>query len=234
MPSRWSSTGSVGDSEELAANLHIDLHVVPIEPAHRTYHAMLAGLWTSAGLDPATDGLTDQNIQARVRGNVLMAWSNRTGSLVLSTGNKSELAVGYCTLYGDMAGGLAVISDLPKTRVYAVAEHLNATAGRPLIPVATIQKPPSAELAPGQKDTDSLPPYPVLDAVLEAYLERGLVGAALAEATGVPTELAVRIVRMVDRNEYKRRQAAPGIRVTPKAFGAGRRLPVAARFEAGA
>jgi NAD+ synthase (glutamine-hydrolysing) len=231
MPSRWSSGGSVSDSQELADNLGITLHQVPIEPAHTTYHAMLHGLWEAADLDPQTAGVTDQNIQARVRGNILMAWSNRTGSLVLSTGNKSELAVGYCTLYGDMAGGLAVISDLPKTLVYQVAEHLNADAGRTLVPLDTITKPPSAELAPDQKDTDNLPPYAELDAILEAYLENGLEAPAIAAATGLPGEQVDRVVRMVDRNEYKRRQAAPGIRVTHKAFGPGRRLPVAARFD---
>ena len=233
MPSRWSSGGSVADSEELAKNLGIALHVVPIEPAHRTYEATLAALWRGAGLDGATTGVTDQNVQARIRGNILMAWSNRTGALVLSTGNKSELAVGYCTLYGDMAGGLAVISDLPKTLVYRVAEHLNAQAGHALIPVDTITKPPSAELAPDQRDTDSLPPYDVLDAILHAYLEDGLEGSAICDATGQAPDLVARVVRLVDRNEFKRRQAAPGLRVTHKAFGPGRRLPVAGRFDYG-
>ena len=233
MPSRWSSGGSVADSQELATNLGISVYVVPIEAAHRTYHGILGPLWEAAGQDAATVGVTDQNIQARIRGNILMAWSNRTGALVLSTGNKSELAVGYCTLYGDMAGGLAVISDLPKTLVYGVAEHLNAEAKRRLIPLDTISKPPSAELAPDQKDTDSLPPYDVLDAILHAYLEDGLEGAAIGHATGQSPELVARVVRMVDRSEFKRRQAAPGIRVTHKAFGSGRRLPVAARFDFG-
>ncbi len=229
MPSRWSSDGSVEDSRGLASALGIDLHVVPIEDAHRAYGAMLGDLWESAGGDRETVGITDQNIQARVRGNVLMAWSNRHGALVLSTGNKSELAVGYCTLYGDMAGGLAVISDLPKTLVYRVARWLNRE--REIVPVSTIEKPPSAELAPDQLDTDSLPEYAVLDAVLEGYLERGRSAQQLI-ADGVAAPATVeRVIRMVDRNEYKRRQAAPGIKVTNKAFGSGRRFPMAARFE---
>ena len=229
MPSRWSSDGSVEDSRQLARALGIDLHVVPIETAHEAYGAMLGDLWQAAGGDRETRGITDQNIQARVRGNVLMAWSNRHGALVLSTGNKSELAVGYCTLYGDMAGGLAVISDLPKTLVYRVARWLNRDGE--IIPAATIDKPPSAELAPDQLDTDSLPPYPLLDAVLEGYLERGRSARELIEEGVADPAVVERVIRMVDRNEYKRRQAAPGIRVTNKAFGPGRRLPMAARFE---
>jgi NAD+ synthase (glutamine-hydrolysing) len=229
MPSRYSSTGSVEDSEELAELLGIAVHTVPIEEAHRAYTGMLGALWRDAGVDEATTGITDQNIQARARGNVLMAWSNRFGALVLSTGNKSELAVGYCTLYGDMAGGLAVISDLPKTFVYKVARWLNRE--RLVVPVATIDKPPSAELAPDQLDTDSLPPYEVLDAILQGYLEEGRSVAGLIEAGIADAATVRRVIKMVDRNEYKRRQAAPGIRVTSKAFGPGRRFPVAARLE---
>ncbi len=230
MPSRYSSGGSVDDSRALADALGIPLHVVPIERAHAAYVDMLSDLWADAGEDRSTTGITDQNLQARARGNILMAWSNRFGALVLSTGNKSELAVGYCTLYGDMAGGLAVISDLPKTFVYSVARWLNEHEGAG-IPQDTLTKPPSAELAPDQKDTDSLPPYDVLDAVLHGYLEEArsvdeLIADGVADAATIR-----RIVGLVDRNEYKRRQAAPGIKVTSKAFGQGRRFPVAARLE---
>jgi NAD+ synthetase len=230
MPSRYSSTGSVEDSRRLAEALGIGFHSVAIEEVHSAYQSSLAGLWSSAGLeDHATSGITDQNIQARIRGNILMAWSNRLGALVLSTGNKSELAVGYCTLYGDMAGGLGVISDLPKTLVYEVSRWLNRD--RELIPEATIAKPPSAELAPDQLDTDSLPPYPTLDAVLHEYIEEAADAQTIHERTGVAKETIARVMRLVDRNEFKRRQAAPGLRVTSKAFGSGRRFPVAARFQ---
>ena len=229
MPSRWSSDGSVEDSRQLAQALGIAMHVVPIETGHQAYGAMLGDLWEAAGGERETTGITDQNIQARVRGNILMAWSNRRGAMVLSTGNKSELAVGYCTLYGDMAGGLAVISDLPKTLVYQVARWLNRDGE--VVPDATIDKPPSAELAPDQLDTDSLPPYPLLDAILEGYLEGGRSARELIEGGVADAAIVERVIRMVDRNEYKRRQAAPGIRVTNKAFGPGRRLPMAARFE---
>jgi NAD+ synthetase len=224
MPSRYSSDGSVEDSARLAANLGIDLHRVAIEPVHRAYQELLGSLWRGP-----TTGITDQNIQARIRGNILMAWSNEHGALVLSTGNKSELAVGYCTLYGDMAGGLAVISDLPKTFVYRLARWLNRDGE--IIPETTLTKPPSAELAPDQKDTDSLPEYPILDAVLEGYLEEGRSAAELKAAQVADPAVVDRVIRLVDRNEFKRRQAAPGIRVTCKAFGPGRRLPVAARLE---
>jgi len=229
MPSRYSSSGSVDDSRSLAGLLGIQCHVVPVGTSHAAYHEMLKDLWTSAELtDVDTTGLTDQNIQARIRGNVLMAWSNRTGALVLSTGNKSELAVGYCTLYGDMAGGLAAISDLPKTLVYDVARWLNQD--RATIPESTITKPPSAELAPDQLDTDSLPPYEELDPILHGYLEEGWDAEVISRETGADRVTVDRVLRMVNRNEFKRRQAAPGIRVTSKAFGQGRRYPVAARF----
>ncbi len=230
MPSRYSSDGSVDDSRKLADALGIGFHVVPIEGMHIAYQNSLRGLWSSAGLeDVTTSGLTDQNIQARIRGNILMAWSNRQGALVLSTGNKSELAVGYCTLYGDMAGGLAVISDLPKTLVYEVAGWLNQSSQ--VIPAETLSKPPSAELAPDQLDTDSLPPYDILDSVLHEYIEETADAATIAQRTGVDSETIARVIRLVDRNEFKRRQAAPGLRITSKAFGSGRRYPVAARFE---
>ena len=229
MPSRYSSGGSVDDSARLARNLGIAFHETPVGGIHEAYHRELAELWAEAGKDPATTGVADQNIQARIRGNILMAWSNRFGALVLSTGNKSELAVGYCTLYGDMAGGLAVISDLPKTFVYRVARWLNRE--REVIPPNTIEKPPSAELAPDQKDSDSLPPYPVLDAILQHYLEDGWSLSRILAETNHPPSTVRRVVRLVDQNEYKRRQAAPGIKVTTKAFGTGRRFPMAARLE---
>ncbi|MBJ94355.1 MAG: NAD+ synthase [Rickettsiales bacterium] len=229
MPSRYSSSGSIEDSRQLAEALGIEFHVVPIESTHRAYQDSLSELWKSAGcVDIQTTGLADQNLQARIRGNLLMAWSNRRGALVLSTGNKSELAVGYCTLYGDMAGGLAVISDLPKTLVYEVANWLNCDGV--VIPQETINKPPSAELAPDQLDTDSLPPYPVLDAILNGYIEQCAEPAAIAQQTGIPSDQVEAVVQLVNRNEFKRRQAAPGLRVTSKAFGSGRRFPVAARF----
>jgi len=230
MPSRYSSGGSVEDSRSLAQALGIGFHVIPIEDVHIAYQQSLRELWNSAGLeDLETTGLTDQNIQARIRGNILMAWSNRHGALVLSTGNKSELAVGYCTLYGDMAGGLAAISDLPKTLVYQVAEWLNRDSE--VIPAETISKPPSAELAPDQLDTDSLPPYDTLDAVLNEYIEETADVATISARTGVDPETIARVIYLVDRNEFKRRQAAPGLRITSKAFGSGRRYPVAARFQ---
>ncbi len=229
MPSVYSSGGSVEDSRQLAAQLGIDFHVVPIRPIHDALRGQLEGLWTSAEFaDSETGGVTDQNLQARARGVVLMAWSNRTGALVLSTGNKSELAVGYCTLYGDMAGGLSVLSDLPKTMVYRMAERLNE--GGPCIPQAILDKPPSAELAPDQLDSDSLPPYPDLDRILEAYLEEGQTRSEILASTELPGAVVDRVLAMVDRAEYKRRQAAPGLRVTSKAFGLGRRVPVAAKI----
>jgi NAD+ synthetase len=172
--------------------------------------------------------LTEENMQARIRGNILMALSNKTGSLLLSTGNKSEMAVGYCTLYGDMNGGLSVISDIPKTMVYKLAAYVNRARG--IIPQASITKPPSAELRPNQTDQDSLPPYDVLDAVLEQLIEKDL---AVDDLTGQGYNPAMvrRVARLVALSEYKRRQAAPGLKVTPKAFGIGRRFPIAARYE---
>jgi NAD+ synthase (glutamine-hydrolysing) len=178
-----------------------------------------------AGTEP---NVAEENIQARIRGNILMALSNKFGHLVLSTGNKSELAVGYCTLYGDMSGGLAVISDVPKEMVYALARYMNRD--RETIPPGSIEKPPSAELRPDQVDQDSLPPYPVLDAILQAYIEDGLSVQEII-ARGFDQETVYWVARTVDRNEYKRKQAAPGLRVTTKAFGIGRRMPIAARFE---
>ncbi len=224
MPSPYSSEGSVTDARSLAENLGIRFEVLPIGPLFGAAKAALAPIFAGRPEDVA-----EENLQARARGLIVMGFSNKLGSLVLSTGNKSELAVGYCTLYGDMCGGLAPISDLPKMRVYALARHLNARAGRSLIPDATLVKPPSAELRSGQTDQDSLPPYPVLDAILEGLVERNLSLAAAARASGAPRALVERIARMLDVSEYKRRQAAPGLKVSAKAFGTGRRVPIAQR-----
>jgi NAD+ synthase (glutamine-hydrolysing) len=221
MPSAYSSSGSVDDSRALAENLGVEFHEVSIRPAVDAFADMLAGLF--AGTE---EGVAEENVQARARGLTLMAVSNKFGHLLLTTGNKSEMAVGYATLYGDMSGGLAVLSDVLKTEVYRLAEEINDRAGRELIPRNTITKPPSAELKPGQTDQDSLPPYDVLDAVLVRYVERHEAPAAIAAATGTDRALVEHVARMVDRNEYKRRQAAPGLRVSPKAFGSGRRLPI--------
>ena len=173
--------------------------------------------------------LTEENLQARIRGNLMMALSNRNGWLVLTTGNKSEMSVGYATLYGDMAGGFAVIKDVPKTLVYELVRRRNETAGRELVPASVLERPPSAELRPGQLDTDSLPPYAVLDRILEAYVEQD-AGREQIIAAGLPADVVDEVIRMVDRSEYKRRQAAPGIRITPRAFGRDRRLPITNRF----
>jgi len=224
MPSRYSSDHSISDAEALASNLGIRSFTVPIEPAHAAFEAMLAPMF--AGTEP---GLAEENVQARVRGNVLMTISNKFGWMVLTTGNKSEMATGYATLYGDMAGGFAVIKDVPKTLVYALANDLNERSGRDVIPRSVIDKPPSAELAPGQLDSDSLPPYEMLDPIVEGYVEDDLSVVELI-ARGHDADLTRRVARMVDRNEYKRRQAAPGVRVSPKAFGKDRRLPITNRW----
>ena len=223
MPSAYSSQGSLDDSAALAANLGIQYDVIPI---HAGFEMMKASLEPIFGDRP--EDVTEENMQARLRGLILMAASNKFGSLVLTTGNKSELAVGYCTLYGDMCGGLAVISDVPKTKVFELTHWINRD--EVIIPEATITKPPSAELRPDQKDQDSLPPYEVLDAILERYVvesqsESEIVTSGFDEAT------VQRVVRLIDLNEYKRRQAAPGLKVTSKAFGVGRRIPVAQRYE---
>ena len=221
MPSRYSSDHSREDAALLARALGIRFREISIEPMHA---AFLAQVEVAAGR-PLGD-LAEQNVQARIRGQILMALSNDTGGLVLSTGNKSELAVGYCTLYGDMAGGLAVIGDVPKTLVYRVSRAANARAGRALIPERTFTKPPSAELKPGQTDQDSLPPYEVLDDILAAYVEERLPLEKIV-ARGHPEETVRRVLRMVVSSEYKRRQAAPVLKVSEKAFGEGRRLPIA-------
>ncbi len=224
MPSRYSSGHSREDARALATALGVRFMEIAIEPMHA---AFLAQLEQASGA-PMGD-LAEQNVQARIRGQILMALSNDTGGLVLSTGNKSELAVGYCTLYGDMAGGLAVIGDLPKTVVYRVSRAANARAGRALIPERTFTKPPSAELKPGQLDQDSLPPYDVLDDILHAYLEERRSTEEIV-ARGHPPEVVRRVLRMVVSSEYKRRQAAPVLKVSEKAFGEGRRFPIAQRW----
>ena len=225
MPSKYSSEGSVTDSDLLAENLGIEFHHVSIKPAVRAFDEMLAVHFE--GTEP---GVAEENIQARARGVTLMALSNKFGHLLLSTGNKSEMAVGYSTLYGDMSGGLAVLSDVLKTDVYALARYMNKQAGAPHIPPSTIDKAPSAELAPGQRDEDSLPPYATLDQILRRYIEEQKEWQAIVEETGLSADLVRKILALVDRNEYKRRQAPPGLRVTEKAFGLGRRLPIVARW----
>jgi len=222
MPSQYSSQGSLDDAEGLAKALGIRYDVVPIEPVFEQLKSQLGGIFE--GLD---EGTAEENMQARIRGNILMSMSNKFGSLLLTTGNKSELAVGYCTLYGDMCGGLAVISDLPKTKVYSLAKWINREGE--IIPESTITKPPSAELRPDQLDQDSLPPYDVLDSILEACVVDGQDAEAII-ASGHDEATVRRIIRLINVNEYKRRQAAPGIKVTSKAFGIGRRIPVAKRF----
>ena len=220
MPSRYSSGGSVTDAEALAANLGIELDAVPIEPAHRAFADMLDPL---LGGEPA--GLTDENLQSRIRGVLLMALSNDRGWIVLTTGNKSEMATGYSTLYGDSAGGFAVIKDVAKTLVYELCRHRNARAGTDLIPVAVLEKAPSAELRPDQRDDESLPPYAVLDPVMAGYVEADRSADDLV-AAGFDPDAVVRVVGLVDRAEYKRRQMPPGVRISGKAFGKDRRMPI--------
>jgi NAD+ synthase (glutamine-hydrolysing) len=224
MPSRFSSDHSVSDAAILADALGIRTFTVPIEPAHDAFLDMLAEPFT--GLEP---GLAEENLQARIRGTILMTMSNKFGWMVLTTANKSETAVGYSTLYGDMAGGFAVIKDVPKTLVYALCRDRNERAQRAMIPEAVIDKPPSAELRPDQLDTDSLPPYDVLDPIIEGYVEDDRSVAELEDEGHDPTTVR-RVAQLIDRNEYKRRQAAPGVRVSPKAFGKDRRLPITNRW----
>ena len=223
MPGPYSSEGSKSDARALTRNLGIEFLTLPIGPVFDTYKQALAPAFGDRPADA-----TEENIQARIRGNYLMALSNKFGSLVLSTGNKSENAVGYCTLYGDMAGGLAVISDVPKLMVYELAKFINRE--RELIPCSTIGKPPSAELRPNQKDTDSLPPYEVLDRILKAYIEEVKSPEEIAVEAGIDFQLVHDIAALVDRNEYKRKQAAPGLKITSRAFGFGRPFPIAQRF----
>jgi NAD+ synthase (glutamine-hydrolysing) len=224
MPGPYSSEGSIADARALAQNLGIRFELLPITDmvgaVRKTLQNIFAGLAEDA---------TEENIQARSRGNLLMALSNKFGAIVLSTGNKSELAVGYCTLYGDMAGGLAVISDVPKTMVYILSRYINSQ--RAVIPQASLEKPPSAELRADQKDSDSLPPYEILDAILEDYVEDSHPAEWIAAQRGFDLALVSKVIRMVDRSEYKRQQAAPGLKISAKAFGYGRRFPIAAKSD---
>jgi NAD+ synthase (glutamine-hydrolysing) len=223
MPSMFSSEASVTDAQELCNRLGIPLKIIPIETIYDAYMTALAEEFQELPFDH-----TEENIQARIRGNILMAFSNKFGHLVLSPGNKSELAMGYCTLYGDMTGGLAVISDIPKTMVYKLAEYMNQDGE--IIPAAVLEKAPSAELRPGQKDQDALPPYPILDEILEAFIEDGKDFEHMIR-DGLSPKVTYSVIHQIDRNEYKREQAPPGLRVTSKAFGPGRRMPIAHRFK---
>jgi NAD+ synthase (glutamine-hydrolysing) len=241
MPSPHSSSETQGDARAIAANLGVELTEIPIEAAMAEYGRALSASFGGDG-DGATDDslprdparpsepdLAAENIQARIRGNLMMALSNKHGWLILTTGNKSEMSVGYATLYGDMAGGFAAIKDVPKTLVYELVRHRNAEAGRDVIPASVLEREPSAELRPDQLDSDSLPSYELLDRILESYVERD-EGREEMIAAGLPADVVDEVIRMVDRSEYKRRQAAPGIRITPKAFGRDRRLPITNRF----
>jgi NAD+ synthase (glutamine-hydrolysing) len=225
MPSRYSSSGSISDAELLARNLGIKLIAIPIEKIFQVYLETLTEPFESTKPD-----ITEENIQARIRGNILMALSNKFGWLVFTTGNKSEIATGYTTLYGDMAGGFAVIKDVPKTLVHELAKYRNSVAGHEVIPSSIISKAPSAELRPEQKDTDSLPPYSLLDPVLTAYVEEDKSVEQII-GMGFKKEVVERAARLVDTSEYKRRQAPPGIKITPRAFGRDRRLPITNRFK---
>ncbi len=220
MPSEFSSIGSVQDSLQLAKNLSIKCHTITIKDIYQNYIKALSVQFENTHFNVA-----EENVQARIRGNLLMAVSNKFGHLVLTTGNKSELSVGYATLYGDMSGGLAVISDLFKTKVYELAHFINQRERQEIIPPAIIEKEPSAELRFDQKDSDSLPPYPILDPILQAYVEEDKSAEEII-TLGFDPEVVKKVIKMVDRSEYKRNQAAPGIRVTPRAFGSGRRIPI--------
>jgi NAD+ synthase (glutamine-hydrolysing) len=236
MPSPHSSPETQEDARRIARNLGCELLEIPIEPMMESFRQGLSGYLDEPEAavprdptKPSEPDLTAENVQARIRGNLMMALSNRHGWLVLTTGNKSEMSVGYATLYGDMAGGFAVIKDVPKQLVYELVKRRNATAGRELVPASVIERAPSAELRPDQRDEDSLPPYELLDRVLEAYVE-GDQGREEMIAAGMSAQVVDDVIRLVDRSEYKRRQAAPGIRITPKAFGKDRRLPITNRF----
>jgi NAD+ synthase (glutamine-hydrolysing) len=242
MPSPHSSVETQADARNIATNLGAELIEIPIAAAMAEYERSLSASFgvrpgdEAAGeplprdpTRPSDPDLAAENIQARIRGNMMMALSNKHGWLVLTTGNKSEMSVGYATLYGDMAGGFAAIKDVPKTLVYELTRHRNELAGRALVPASVLERPPSAELRPDQLDSDSLPPYDLLDRVLESYVERD-EGREEMIAAGMPADVVDEVVRLVDRSEYKRRQAAPGIRITPKAFGRDRRLPITNRF----
>lgn len=224
MPGPYSSQGSIDDARELAGNLNIRFELLCINEIYESYRRELSKVFAGCKED-----VTEENIQSRARGTLLMALSNKFGALVLSTGNKSEIAVGYCTLYGDMVGGLSVISDVPKTMVYGLSHYVNSRS--PLIPQATIEKPPSAELRPNQRDSDSLPPYDVLDPILEDYVEDGHSAEEIAAVHGFDEQIVRNVIRMVERSEYKRQQAAPGLKISGKAFGYGRRFPIAAKSD---
>lgn len=226
MPGPYSSPGSLTDAEALAKNLGIEMTNIPIVPMFESFRKTMEPAFGGSKPD-----LTEENMQARIRGMILMALANKFRALVLSTGNKSEYAVGYCTLYGDMAGALAVISDVPKTMVMKLARYVNCRAKQEIIPRSTIEKPPSAELRPDQKDTDSLPPYEVLDQILEDYVEDLKTVKQIAQDRNLDKELVLRIVRLIESSEFKRQQAPPGLKVTEKAFGIGRRFPIAAKYE---
>ncbi len=224
MPSKFNSPETIGDAEKLARNLGIEFLTIPIEPLLKQFDESLK---TARGWN--SEGIAYENLQARIRGCILMSLSNQFGSLVLTTGNKSETAVGYATLYGDTAGGFAVIKDVPKTMVYKLAEHINKISRREIIPADVITRPPSAELKPDQKDSDSLPDYDLLDKILKGYVEEDKSAQQLVES-GLSRDVVLRVIRMVDRNEYKRRLSPPGVRITPKAFGKDRRLPITNRY----
>ena len=230
MPSRYSSEGSISDAKALAENLGIRFEIVPIEPAHQAYLDMVEPLFEKMGSPGA--GVAEENIQSRIRGNIIMALSNKLGWIVLTTGNKSEFATGYATLYGDMSGGYAVIKDVPKTLVYGVCRYRNTLGEAPVIPESVLTKPPSAELKPDQLDQDTLPPYEVLDPIIDAYVEDNLdIGEIVA--LGFDQATVERVVTMINRNEYKRRQSPPGVKITPRAFGRDWRLPIAASLPPG-
>lgn len=224
MPGPYSSEGSISDARQLANDLGIQFEILKITDIFGGYTSTLSKVFAGYKED-----VTEENIQSRIRGSLLMALSNKFGALVLSTGNKSELGVGYCTLYGDMAGGLAVLGDVPKTMVYRLSDYVNSR--KQVIPQATIEKPPSAELRPDQKDTDSLPDYEVLDAILEDYVEQSRSAEEISDCRGLALGQVKDVIRMVERNEYKRQQAAPVIKISPKAFGYGRRFPIAAKAD---
>jgi NAD+ synthase (glutamine-hydrolysing) len=227
LPSRYSSEGSISDARTLAENLGIEMLIVPIEPAHAAYLDMLERPFAQMGHPEV--GVAEENIQSRIRGNIIMALSNKLGHIVLTTGNKSEFATGYATLYGDMSGGYAVIKDVPKTLVYAVSRYRNSVGDAPVIPEAVLTKPPSAELKPDQLDQDTLPPYEVLDPIIDAYVEDNL-SVEETVALGYDQATVERVVQMIIRNEYKRRQSPPGVKITPRAFGRDWRLPIAHRY----
>ncbi len=226
MPTEYSSRGSIDDARALASHLDIEYHEIPVQRAFDTFRDMLAGVFE--GTEP---GVAEENLQARARGVILMGIANKFDYLVLATGNKSEMAVGYATLYGDMAGGLAILSDVYKTQVYELARYVNERAGREVIPENVFVKPPSAELRPGQMDQDTLPPYEVLDAILRHYIEGGDELDGIVQKTEQQRSLVHAILKMVDRNEFKRRQAPPGLRVSNKAFGTGRRIPIVMKWD---